>query len=72
MPASDVAKQALNCYNVFSILSQHVHAGKSLADLQVAEGGTINFERGPLSPEQVQVLLCIGAAAKVELDENKE
>lgn len=67
--AKDVVKQAANCSTIYNVLSQHMHAGKELAQLQVANG-KIMFHRGPMSVEQVQVFLCIGQAANFDIEED--
>lgn len=68
--ASNVEKQAMLCYHVYSSLSEHIHEGKTLAELRVArQGAIIEFEKGPLSSVQVKLLLCIGQAAGVHIGE---
>ncbi|MCO5546712.1 hypothetical protein L7F22_000148 [Adiantum nelumboides] len=70
LPVKDVQRMAIHCYTIYNILSQHVHAGKELASLQASSGGKVHFHRGPMSPQQVQVFICIGQAANIPIVED--
>ncbi|MCO5609885.1 hypothetical protein L7F22_064118 [Adiantum nelumboides] len=69
IPAGDHNRQAAHCSAIYDVFLQHVHAGKELAELQ-AVNGDILFQRGPMSPQQVQILLCMGQAASVDIVED--
>ncbi|MCO5548049.1 hypothetical protein L7F22_001505 [Adiantum nelumboides] len=69
IPAGDHKRQAAHCSAIYDVFLQHVHAGKELAELQAANGDIL-FQRGPMSPQQVQILLCMGQAASVDIPED--
>lgn len=69
IPATDHVRQAAQCSAIYNVFSQHVYSGKELAELQAANG-VITFQRGPMSPEQVQIFLCMGEAAYANIAED--